>query len=536
MPSGARATVSYADILERRDKMRVPSKDRHFGQLFAKALPRLVLTFFLLLFSFPALVHASGVKLTILHLNDTHGHIVPYIDKRIDDATPVSGAAYLSKMIQDLRAANPDGTILLSAGDMFQGTPISNLFRGRPVIEILNYLKYDAMALGNHEFDWGQDVLRQIVSSAHFPVLSANITKGRDQYFDGVKPSILITRKKIPIGIIGFTTTEAEYTSKPGNLAGLSIAPPEEVAPRLIKDLRSKGAALIIVLSHLGLDADRQLARQVPGIDIIVGGHSHTAITQPVNESGTIIVQAGCYGVYLGALDIIFDPAKRMIVSHTEKDVLKLVSAGPRAPSDPRAAEIVESYEKQVKSEFSKVIGTASVDLTRQFHRESSLGDLITDALREASGAQISFYNGGGIRADVPMGPITLESVFTVLPFDNMLMTVQLTGEQIRQLLEQSIISDKDLQVSGLKVEYDLSMPSGSKVLSVKVGEDSLDPVASYRVATNDFLGAGGDRYAIFAQGRDPVFGAEVRDVVIDYIRSHSPIDTGVRDRIIFRK
>jgi len=516
--------------------MRVPKTHRHSVQLYARALVRLGVAFFLLALIFPALAHASRVKLTILHLNDTHGRIIPYIDKRIDDKIPVGGAAYVSKMIQEQRAANPDGTILLSAGDMFQGTPISNLFHGRPVIEVMNYLKFDAMALGNHEFDWGQDVLRQIVSSSHFPVLSANITNADGKYFDGVKPSILIKRKNIPIGIIGFTTTEAQYTSKPGNLKGLAVGPPEEVAPRLIKDLRSRGAALIIVLSHLGLDADRQLARNVRGIDVIVGGHSHTAITEPVNQSGTIIVQAGSYGVYLGVLDITYDTAGRKIVSSTEKDALKLVSAGPSAPSDPRAAEIVETYEKQVRSEFSKVIGTSSVDLTRHFHRESSLGDLITDAMREASGAEISFYHTGGIRADVPTGPITLESIFTVLPFDNLLMTVQLSGEQIKQLLEQSIDSEKDLQVSGLRVEYDLSRPSGSKVLSVKVGERPLDPAAFYRVAINDFLGAGGDRYAIFAQGRDPVYGSEIRDVVVDYIRSHSPIDTGVQGRIIFKK
>lgn len=516
--------------------MRLAAKTgAHSGRLFAAAsiLPFIAILFLCL--SFPGLVHASGVKLTVLHLNDTHGHIIPYVDKSIDDSKPVSGAAYLSKMIQEQRAANPDGTLLLSAGDMFQGTPISNLFHGRPVIEIMNYLKYDAMTLGNHEFDWGQDVLRQITSSSHFPVLSANITDGGGKCFDRVKPSILITRKRIPIGIIGFTTTEAEYTSKPGNLAGLSIAPPENVAPRLIKDLRSRGAALIIVLSHLGLDADRQLARKVKGIDIIVGGHSHTAIRNPIVESGTIITQAGSYGVYLGVLDIVFDPVRKKIVSHTEKNALRLVSAGPGTQSDPAVAKIIDSYETQVKSEFSKVIGTSSVDLTRQLHHESTLADLITDAMRASSGADISFYNAGGIRADVPSGPITLEKLFTVLPFDNLLVTVKLTGEQIRGLLEQSITSEKGLQVSGLQVEYDLSRSPGSKVLSVTVGEKALDPTALYSVAINDFLAAGGDRYKIFREGKEPVFGSEVRDVVVDYIRAHSPIDTKVQGRIVIK-
>ena len=495
--------------------------------------------FSLLIILCPAPVISAGkapVKLTILHVNDTHGHIVPYIEKSIDERVPVSGIDYLATMIAGSRAANPEGCLLLSAGDMFQGTPISNIFQGKPVIEIMNHLKYDAMVLGNHEFDWGQDVLKKNIASFTFPVLSANVFQISGNLFPGVKPFTIVKRHNVPIAIIGLTTPEAPYTSKPGNLTGLSFAPPAEVLPALIKIVRGKGAQIVIVLSHLGLDTDKDLARKVRGIDIIVGGHSHTVVTDPVNESGTIIVQAGYNGLYLGALDIVYDPVKKKILDYTKQNELKLVSAGPQAQFDTDVARIIDRYEVQVRAEFSKVEGTALRDFTRQTNKESTLGDLITDAMREATGAQIAFYNGGGIRADLPKGPITLEMIYTVLPFDNLLATMDLSGAQIRELLEKSAQAEKLLQVSGLQVEYDLSKPAGSKVNSIRVDGTPLNPGSNYKVVTNDFLASGGDQVTTFMQGQNTSLGSPVRDAVVEYIRSHSPLNSQVQGRISFVK
>ena len=497
-----------------------------------------MLPFLIFIFCFTPEASAAQtpVKLTILHVNDTHGHIIPYIDKSIDDRVPVSGADYLATLIQGERAANPEGCLLLSAGDMFQGTPISNIFQGRPVIEIMNHMQYDAMALGNHEFDWGQDVLGNIIASSKFPVLSANVFKKDGSLFPGVKPFVMVTRHHVRIAIIGLTTPETPYTSKPGNLKGLSFVPPEQILPALIKIVRSKGADLVLVLSHLGLDADRDLAKRVKGIDIIVGGHSHTAVDDPINESGTIIVQAGYNGLYLGELDIVFDPAKKKILDYTKQNELKLVSAGPQALFDTDVARIIDKYEAQVRTEFSKVAGMAAEDFTRRPDGESNLGDLVTDAMREASGAQIAFYNAGGIRADLPRGPITLEMIYTTLPFDNRLITMDLSGTQIRELLEKGAQNGKLLQVSGLKVEFDLSRPAGSKAVSISVGGAPLDPATDYKVVTNDFLAVGGDQVTTFKQGRNMAVGSPVRDAVIDYIRTHSPLNFQTQGRISFVK
>ena len=283
------------------------------------------------------------------------------------------------------------------------------------------------------------------------------------------------------------------------------------------------------------MDSDRQLARQVKGIDIIVGGHSHTAVRDPVIESGTVIVQAGSNGIYLGVLNVTFDPKKKKILTYTRKDELRLVSPATGAEIDPEVARIVDKYESQVKNEFSRVIGTAAADLTRDSTRESNLGDIVADAMRDATGAQIAFQNGGGIRADIPKGPITLETVFTTVPFDNDLVSMDLTGEQIRELLERSVLSENMLQVSGIQIVYDLSKPAGAKVASVEVAGKPMAALATYRVVTNDFLASGGNQFNIFKKGRNISSGPSQRDAVADYIRKNSPMNVQARNRIVFK-
>jgi 2',3'-cyclic-nucleotide 2'-phosphodiesterase (5'-nucleotidase family) len=527
-----------SQILPERKPMRFPPNSKRALISSTTGLFFLILVLSLpviLRLSSAALARQAEISLTILHVNDTHGHIIAYQDKSVDPERPVGGAEYLAKMIERERAANPDGTILLSAGDMFQGTPVSNLFHGKPVIEIMNYLHYDAMALGNHEFDWGQDVLQSIIASASFPVVSANVFKRGGRHIPGVKSYVILKRKDVRIAVIGITTPETYYTSKPGNLTGLTFVQPEKVLPAIIRRVRAQGASIVVALTHDGLDADRELARKVRGIDIIVGGHSHTAIRDPVIESGTVIVQAGSNGIYLGVLNITFDRAKKKILSYTRKDELRLVSPASDAQLDPNVARIVDKYEAQVKTEFSKVIGTAAADLTRGSSRESTLGDIVTDAMRDASGAQIAFQNGGGIRADIPKGPITLEAVFTALPFDDDLVSMDLTGEQIWELLENSVLSENMLQVSGIQIVYDLSKPAGAKVTSVEVAGKPMEAQATYRVVTNDFLAAGGSKFNIFKRGRNISAGPPQRDTVAHYIRKNSPINVQVMNRIIFR-
>jgi 2',3'-cyclic-nucleotide 2'-phosphodiesterase (5'-nucleotidase family) len=223
------------------------------------------------------------------------------------------------------------------------------------------------------------------------------------------------------------------------------------------------------------------------------------------------------------------------MLSFTRKDELKLVSTAPGAQMDPNVAQIIDKYDSQVRAEFSKVIGTTTADLVRDRSRECNLGDLIADAMREASGAQIAFQNGGGIRADIPKGPITLETLFTVLPFDDDLVSMDLTGQKIMELLEKSVLAENLLQVSGMRIVYDLSKPSGVKVAAAEVAGNPMEPQKIYKVATNDFLATAGGPFNVFKQGRNVTFGPPLRDAVVDYIRKNSPINPKVQDRILFR-
>jgi len=481
--------------------------------------------------------NVPSINLTILHINDFHGRILPYIVRSISEKTPVSGAAYLAQMINEERSKNPDGTILLSAGDMFQGTPQSNIFKGEPVVEIMNYLKFDAMTVGNHEFDWGQEVLQNLAKKSNFPYLSANIVDKNGNYLPYLKPYVIVERKGLKIAIIGLTTPETAYITKPDYVKDLKFLDPVEVLPNIIDEVRSKGANLVIVLSHLGFDADKELAEKVSGIDVIIGGHSHTVVNNPLIKRGVIITQAGYNGIYLGVLELQIQPETNMILGYTKENELKTVFAGPENKFDEKVASIVDKYNNQLKEEFSKVVGETLVDLVRNYNEESNVGNVICDAMREATSADIAFQNSGGIRTDIPKGPITMELVYTLLPFDNVVVTMELTGKQILQLLEQSAKLEKGiLQQSGLKVTYDMRKPVGQRVVEVLVGDKPLELDKVYIVATNDFLAAGGDNFVTFKEGKNLVYWDMLRDIFVEYLKKHSPIAPKIDGRSIIIK
>jgi 5'-nucleotidase/UDP-sugar diphosphatase len=287
----------------------------------------------------------------------------------------------------------------------------------------------------------------------------------------------------------------------------------------------------------LGFDADRGLARAVRGIHVIVGGHSHTVLPKPASEGDTLIVQAGCNGLYLGVLEMEFDPSTGKVSHSDALSSLREVVAGPASPKDENVAGIVERYNSRISGEFSKVVGETAVDLIRQPYAESNVGNLVADAMRESAGTEIAFQNGGGIRADISKGPVNLEEIYTLLPFDNVLVTMDLKGAQLKQLLERNALLEvRILQVSGMEIEYDLNRPPGERLLKVYVGKEPLDPLRVYTVTTNDFLAAGGDRFVTFKEGANFRTGEDLRTAVTSYFQRHSPVNPSVHNRIVFSK
>ncbi len=469
----------------------------------------------------------SRVTLKIIHINDLHGHLQPSKGK-----TMTGGAACFGAMLLRERSADREGSIVLAAGDMFQGTPISNVFRGKPVMEIMNYLGFEAMTLGNHEFDWGWPELMKIKAQAGFPYLAANLAHKDGSDVPGIRKLVYLEKKGIKIAVIGIITPETAFTTNPENVKGFRFQDPEKVLPALIDAARKGGAKLVIALSHCGFDRDRAIAQRVAGIDVIVGGHSHTAVTPPFTANKTIIVQAGSWGNYLGVLDLEVDAASGRILKYSQ-DNLKQVIASAGAPFDENINATVRRYNEKIKKEFSRVVGETRTDLLRSAESESNLGDLICDAMRKEARAQVAFYNSGGIRADIYRGKVRLEQAFEALPFDNLVVAMDLNGAQIKAILEHSAAREFGiLQVSGARVKINPANPKGNRVVEAFIDGRKLDPDRKYRIATNDFLAAGGDRYTSFKQGKNIVYGDDIRDVFVRYLEKNSPVSPRVEGRI----
>jgi 5'-nucleotidase len=294
-----------------------------------------------------------------------------------------------------------------------------------------------------------------------------------------------------------------------------------------------QAADLIVVLSHLGLDGDRALARAVDGIDLIVGGHSHTFLERPETVDGALIVQAGAKGQVLGRLDLTVEQATGQIEDYADT----LLPVNDDVAPDPEVQALVDAALAEAAETMDQPIGETARPLDPRSSGEFALGNLICDALRAAEidgrSADVAFHNNGGIRARLAKGPITFGQLYEVLPFDNQLMALDLSGGQLRQILEQSVAgAPGKLQVSGLAFAFDMDQPAGQRVVEVAVGGEPLDPARIYRVTTIDYLAAGGDGYETFTQGENVAYGDTEVWVVAEYIREHSPVDPKVEGRI----
>jgi 5'-nucleotidase / UDP-sugar diphosphatase len=499
-------------------------------------------TIFILLFSVSISI-ADAVTVRILHVNDFHGFAESYTPHGSTD--PLGGVSWLAAKVATLRAEKP--TLLLAAGDMIQGNNWANLSRGESVIELMNLMGFDAMTVGNHEFDFGQEVLKKRVAEAQFPVLGANV-----EGIDSLRPYVIKEVGGVRIAIVGVVTEDAPVFTHPRNVVGLQFRPPAEVLARYVPELR-KQADVVIVLSHIGYSVDRQLAEQVQGIDIIIGGHSHTRLEQPSRIGATVIAQAWEHGKALGVIDITVDNGIITAVDGRLEEIRP-----DRGEPDPTVQSQVEKYRRQVDTVLAGRVGEAEVALDGENvrKRETNLGDLVADIMRLVSGADAAVINGGGIRASIAKGPLLVKDIYTALPFDNYIVAIRLTGRQIWQALDHGVAQVENgagafPQVSGVTFAYDPNAPAGSRVREVHIGGQPLDPDREYAVATNDFLAAGGDGFTAFGdaikaskdfavvggtlKGDKLVYndsGRWLRDVVIEYLREQEKIAPTVEGRI----
>jgi 2',3'-cyclic-nucleotide 2'-phosphodiesterase (5'-nucleotidase family) len=497
---------------------------------------------FLIIFSI-SLAEARQVELRLLYVNDFHGFALPY--KPLGSDAALGGAAYLAAAVDRLRREKP--SLLLAAGDMIQGNNWANLFQGASSIELMNTMKFDAMAAGNHEFDYGLEVLRRLLSQARFPVLAANV-EGMPQ----LKPYVIKKVAGLRVAIIGLVTPDTPTSTHPRNVAGLKFIEPEKALEKYRKKL-SQEADFFIVLSHLGHQRERRLAEQVKGIPVVVGGHSHTRVMEPVVVDGALVVQAWEHFKALGVLDLTVEDGK--IVKYQGR----LLEIKPVPGQEhPGAQRVVAAYARKAEARMNVPVAEAVVDLDGEGVRirETNLGNLIADIVRETAGAQAALINGGGIRASIPQGQIKVKEVYDALPFDNYLVAIALTGKQLKEALEHGVScleepAGKFPQVSGLSFTYSRAAPAGSRVKEVLVLGQPLDLTKEYAVATNDFLAAGGDGYAVFGEAikaagdfteqggmlkSSKIIYSDasrfLRDLVIDKFRGRKKISAQVEGRI----
>ncbi|MWV42017.1 bifunctional metallophosphatase/5'-nucleotidase [Paenibacillus sp. HJL G12] len=485
-----------------------------------------------------ALGEAITEHVTIAHTNDVHGHI------QENSKDKEFGYAKIATLVKQWREENKN-FLLMDAGDTFQGTIYTNQFKGESLLPILNSLGYGAMAAGNHEFDFGYEQLLKLRDQLKYPMINANVYKA-----DGSNlliPTYTVTIDGEKYAFIGFVTEETPIVTHPNNVIGLTFKDPVDIAKKLVPELKAE-ADHVIVVSHIGVEKDREIAKNVEGIDLIIGGHSHTPLRTPEQVNGTYIVQDWEYGKSLGRVDLYY--YNKELVGFSGG----LVEYDENVKADPEIEKMVDEVVKKVDEAMNVVIGKTEVDLhgerTEVRAVETNLGNFIADAIIDKTKtikgheADIALVNGGGIRASKKVGDLTKKDIYAMLPFSNTLTIVKATGADIKAALEVSVkgvektddLPGSFLQIGGMSYSYDITKPVGQRVLEVKIGSQPLDPEKTYTVATNDFITSGGDGYSMLKKEEVLNTGYTFYDVVEEYLQNHKVINPKLEDRIIVKK
>jgi 2',3'-cyclic-nucleotide 2'-phosphodiesterase (5'-nucleotidase family) len=462
------------------------------------------------------------VEIEIVHTNDVHGQVYPVraVWSQRDDPPLYGGYAALASLFAaERRAARAAGRgfILLDAGDCFQGTPEGNLTEGRLPVEWMNLVGYDAMAIGNHEFDAGAEALPRLAALARFPWLSANMrleASGRRPEF--ARAVFEEEVEGVKVAVIGLTTEETKRISMPRLTAGYAFEPALDTARREVAAARARGAEVVVLLTHCGSPVEEVLAASVAGVDAVIGGHTHTPLAPRLDPTtGALVTRAEAKGVKVGRVRIVFDRAAGCVVERSGE--LIEVATAAWAP-DPATEKLIASYAPKIAEVMDVPLGITEEDLVREpGFRSSRLGSWVCDVMREAVHADAAITNKGGLRADIPKGPIRVREVYQVSPFGNTVVTLRLTGRELREELEYALSKPlAAIEVSGLEVRYDLERPPGDRLIAARLNGEPLSPDRKYLIATNSFLAAGGDGHRILAGGEDRA------DTGLDVMRLHA--------------
>lgn len=477
-------------------------------------------------------------RIQLLHTDDIHGQLDSALVQSASASSTFrsGGMAQVAGQVAAFRARAPQRTLLVDAGDAWQGTFISNENKGEAVTKAMNLMKYDALAVGNHEFDWGQEVLAQRASEASFPFLAANIVEtrtGRSPPY--LKPFVVRDLGIARVALIGITNPASATIVKATSVAGLRFLPAAESVRAVLPEAQQQ-ADIVIVTAHIGLAEATQLARDVPAIDVIVAGHDHLPIQTARLEGRTTIVDAGPYTQYLGRLEIVVDRGSRRMTDAVRGSALTAIAANPNVAPDAQVARLVEERRAAAEKYTARVVGRTTEPLTN-VREESGFGNLITDAFLEYGRQQgwltdVAFYNMAGVRASFPPGELRYGQLYEALPFSNTLVSVDLTGSDLAEIIDRAACVGGRLHMAGVVVVYRFDGGAPNCVTSITVGGAPLAPTRIYHVATIDYLLLGGDGHTGFAKGSNVIYGDVEVDVVAAYITARSPVSPKVEGRL----
>lgn len=508
----------------------------------------------------------ADYTLNILHINDWHSRIESNNKYESTCSTEeeskgecFGGAARLVTAIAaERKKLEGQNVLLLNGGDNFQGSLFYTTYKGKTEAEFLNQMKFDAMTVGNHEFDDGEDALAPFLDVISFPVLSANVkASAAAKVGDRVKPSVVIDLGGQKIGIVGAVTNDTPDLATPG--PNITIEDDIKTITAEVEKLKGEGINKIIALTHVGYPRDKEMIARIPGVDVVVGGHSHSLLsntdpkaegpypTMVDNPDGykVPVTQAASYSKLLGEFKVVFD----------DNGVVKEASGNPipldkSVTPDPQVLARIKELGAPIEELKARQVGetTAAIDGSREScrTRECTMGNLVSDAVLDrvkGQGVEIVFTNGGGLRASIDQGKVSMGEVLTVLPFQNTVATFKIPGKTVVGALEHGVSAVEEgkgqfPQVAGLKYSFDKSAPAnGGRIKSVEVMEGGqwkpIDPAKEYIVATNNYVRQGGDGYKQFIAGKDAYdYGPSLEQVVADYVGAHSPYTPKLEGRI----
>lgn len=462
----------------------------------------------------------APIHITLLQLNDVY-QISPV------DKGQHGGLARVAALHKQIVAENPH-TFFVLAGDTLSPSIASKMFQGKQMVDLWNQLGLDVATLGNHEFDFGDDVLVQRLKESHFDWVIANVVdKTTGKPFAGLPSYVIKDVDGIKIGFFGLLTPDTEHASHPG--PSVVFKDPTYTACETVRQMRKAGVDVIVAVTHLPMGEDKRMVRSMNhSVALVMGGHEHTLLESLA--AGTPIFKWGSDARNLGRMDLYIDPDTHDMESMD----WQAIPVDATVPEDPAVAATVKTYEDKINAELGQTIGNTSVvlDAMQKTNRsqETNLGDFIADAYRTHSGADVALLNGGSVRSNATYGPgpLTRRDVLTVLPFNDQVVKVAVTGSQLKQALENGVsrLGEEEAgrfpQVSGLKFTYDGTKPVGNRVVSITINGQPLNLSKTYTLATTAYLLGGGDDYLVLKQAKvlinpeeAPLDAETVQDAII---------------------